>query len=214
MDLEKKTKLNLKHAVIERLMHYYLCLTTDKELNTSEWISSSTIASYFHIDDTQVRKDLAKISLHGTPRRGFKTKKVIENIRHELGLDEVYNAVIVGAGRLGGAIAEYKGFQNYGLFLVALFDNDKNKIGKTVNKYPVRSIHDIKIIVPQFKVQLGILVCPERSAQSSADLLVEAGVKAIWNFTPANIDVPENVIVRNEHISVGLAELCFFMKQS
>ncbi len=205
---------NLKPLILERLMRYYLCLTTDKKLNRSEWISSSTIAKYFNIDDTQVRKDLAKLSIKGTPRKGFKTKTVIDTIRHALGLDEINNAVIVGAGRLGGAIAEYKGFKNFGLYIVAFFDTDKKKIGKKIAGSPVYHPEKIHKIVAENKVQLGMLVCPEQAAQGSADLLIEAGIKAIWNFSPTNISVPEGVFVRNEHISVGLAELCYYIKSS
>lgn len=202
----------IKHAALERFMHYYHCLTSPG-LWDGDWVTSSRIAYYFNMDDTQVRKDMAQIGVKGMPRQGFKRSEVIESIRHALGLDKRYKAAVVGAGRLGGAIMEYRGYSSYGLEIAAVFDVDPAKLGTTMSGCRIYPTVDIVKVCRIKTVSLGILTCPAEVAQRSADLLVQAGVYAIWNFSTTNLIVPGNVFVRNEHISVGLAELAYFMNR-
>ena len=203
----------MKRIVLERLMHYYLCVYDGGPLNSSEWISSAEIAGCSDMDATQVRKDLAHAGVRGRPHRGYRREEVLAAIRELLGLDQEHRAVIVGAGRLGGAIAEYGGFRDYGLCVAALFDNDPKKVGATVGGCKVMSTRHMKRVVRSHGAVLGILTCPAEAAQQAADRLVDAGVRAIWNFAPNDVSVPDGVAVRNEHIGVGLAELSHFLKR-
>lgn len=203
----------MRHATIERLMHYYHCLQAPESWEHSPWVTSSQIASYFNMDDTQVRKDLAEIGVAGRPRQGYKREEVIEAIRDTLGLNNHYPAVLIGAGRLGGAILEYKPFQTLGLTIVAAYDNDSEKIGTRIGGKAIQPIEKLGKDFYVTQPQLGILTCPSRHAQEYAKILVEKGIRAIWNFTTATVICPKEVFVRNEHISVGLAEMCYFISR-
>jgi len=177
-------------------------------------ISSAKLAEFMDSDDTQVRKDLAVIGLKGRPRVGFVASEVKNKIRNILGFDENNRAVVIGAGRLGGAIASYKELADYGLEIVALFDNDQQKIGFTVGHHIVQPLKRLAAIVKRRDVHLGILTVPAGAAQNVADRLVQAGVKTIWCFSPTNITLPEGGAVRHEHIAVGLAELLYHLKKA
>ena len=209
---QRRRKVRIKHSVLERLMRYYLSLQADGFLADSEWISSSQLAGHFNVDATQVRKDLACAGLEGKPRRGFRRQQVVERIRCLLGLNMNYNAVIVGAGRLGGAVASYADFRDYGLNVVGLFDSDPGKIGKKVGGCKVRPADELENYVASQGVHLAILTCPAEAAHARAEQLVRAGIRAIWNFSPTTLTVPRNVVVRNEHISVGLAEITYHLR--
>jgi len=182
--------------------------------NDTDTVSSAKLAKFMDSDDTQVRKDLAAIGLKGRPRIGFVASEVKNKIRHVLGFDENNRAVVIGAGRLGGAIASYKGLADYGLEIVALFDNDQQKIGLTVGHHIVQPVNRLTTIVKRRDVHLGIITVPADAAQEVADRLVQAGVNTIWNFSPTSIPAIEGGAVRHEHIAVGLAELLYHLKKT
>lgn len=115
--------------------------------------------------------------------------------------------MIVGAGRLGSALANYRGFARYGIEIVAIFDNDPGKIGQFVSDLVVLPLKDLKRIVKRFKVEIGVICVPEESAQEVANLLVACGIKGIWNFAPVQLEVPEDVVVVNEDITQSLLTL-------
>jgi redox-sensing transcriptional repressor len=202
----------LKRAVLERLARYHMCLRDVGLWPDAEFVSSAQIADHLGMNATQVRKDLALIGVRGRPHVGFDRAEMVGAIRSAVGLDSERRAVIVGAGRLGGAIAAYDGFREYGLHVVAFFDTDAAKIGSTAAGRPVYPPSYIARVVGEADADLAILTCPADAAQSAADELIAAGIRAIWNFAPAAIAVPESVAVRNEHISLGLAELLYHLK--
>lgn len=202
----------LKHALLERLMHYYYYVTEKKAKNDGDAVSSQEIGSFLTMDDTLVRKDLAAIGVRGYPRVGFKAEEVKDAIRNVLGFDHTYKAVIVGAGRMGGALASYTDFSNYGLRVVAAFDLDPNKHGIFIGSTSVQSMENLEPVIEQHNVRLAILTVPAEPAQAIAERLVKAGVQAIWNFAPVTLTLPGDVVVRHEHISVGLAELAYHLK--
>jgi len=204
----------LRHAHLERLMHYYHFIGERIAQQAANTVSSAQLASVLNMDDTQVRKDLAAIGVRGYPRVGFKTTEVMEAIREVLGFDASYKAVLIGAGRLGGAMAAYRGFSRYGLSIVALFDANLEVLGSTVGGYVVQPLHVLEAVIQRHGVRLGILTVPAEAAQPLTDRLVGLGVRAIWNFAPTGLTVPEWVVLRHEHISVGLAELAYFLKNS
>jgi redox-sensing transcriptional repressor len=135
-------------------------------------------------------------------------------IRDVLGFNDMYKAVIVGAGRLGGAIASYAGFAKYGLYVVAMFDVDEDRIGSVMGGVLVQSIENLETIIQRHDVHMAILTVPAEAAQTLGDRLVAAGIRAIWNFAPTSLSVPSDVFVRHEHISVGLAELAYYLKRN
>jgi redox-sensing transcriptional repressor len=165
------------------------------------------------IDPTQVRKDFGAIGLLGMGRVGFDVCEVCRSIRVVLGLDQEYEAVLIGTGHLGGALLAYSGFESYGLRIVAAFDNNQRRIGSKVAGYTVQSMRTLKPFIKRHEIRLAILTTPVEVAQKLTDRLVLAGVKAIWNFTPARLIVPPGVLVRNEHISMGLSQIAYHLKR-
>jgi redox-sensing transcriptional repressor len=202
----------LKRAVLERLARYHMCLRDSGPWPDAEFVSSAQIADHLGMNATQVRKDLALAGVRGRPHVGFSRAQMLAAIRSAVGLSGERCAVVVGAGRLGGAIGEYSGFREYGLRVVAFFDTDADKVGSTMAGSPVHAVAEIPRVVRETRADLAILTCPPEAAQSAADVLVGAGIRAIWNFAPAAITVPDSVAVRNEHISLGLAELLYHLK--
>ncbi len=202
----------LPRSVIERLMHYYICLCKyDPKI---EWISSSQLGGQFRVDDTQVRKDLAMIGVKGRPNTGFRRDEILESIRRFLGLGRNLNAVVVGSGRLGSALVAYRDFRELGLNILGLFDNDPEKIGQFIAGRKILPTSRMKTFIRRHKVKVAILACPVYVAQILAYELVEAGVQAIWNFSPTTLRIPHDVFVRNEHISIGLGEIAFHLMTS
>ncbi len=209
-----ETRGRMKRLTLERLTRYYICLCDNSSRSQSDVVSSARIAECVGVDDTQVRKDLALIGVRGRPRVGFKRGEVIAAIRGVLGFEKQCKAVIVGAGRLGGAIAEYPGFADFGLSIVAFFDNDPEKFDAVIGGCKVYSTGEMKQVIRELGARLAILTCPADSAQVLADELVDAGIRAIWNFAPTTIVTPEDVIVGNEHVSVGLVALTYYLRCS
>ncbi|NLH16183.1 MAG: redox-sensing transcriptional repressor Rex [Phycisphaerae bacterium] len=205
----RRTRCLLTHTVLERLMHYYICLS--KYDPNIEWISSPHLAVQFRVDDTQVRKDLAVIGVKGRPNAGFRRSQILERIREFLGLGRSLKAVVVGVGRLGGALVAYRDFRELGLEIAGLFDNDPRKIGGSIAGLTILSTDGMKSFIRQRKIRIAILACPVFVAQILAHELVEAGIRAIWNFSPTTLQVPSGVFVRNEHISVGIGEIAYHL---
>ncbi len=199
--------------VLERLMHYLHLVAEQLQERPHGRVSSQQLAELLGMDDTLVRKDMAAIGVRGRPRVGFSMAELRDAIRVTLGFDESHKAIIVGAGRLGGALASYSGFMKYGLYIVALFDTDLERIGSVQGTVLVQNLDTLEAVITRHGVKLAILTVPADSAQRLAERLVAAGIRAIWNFAPTSLVVPPDVFVRHEHISVGLGELAYFLKQ-
>jgi redox-sensing transcriptional repressor len=210
---KKRRPATLNKLVLERLMHYYRLVMDQIQEQPNGWVSSAQVAELLNMDDTLVRKDLAAIGVRGRPRVGFSASELLSAIRNTLGFNETYSGVIVGAGRLGGAIASYPGFHKYGLRIVALFDVDEKRTGESQGGIVIEPLDRLEAVIAEQAVPLAILTVPAEAAQELADRLVTAGVRAIWNFAPVSLDVPDHVFVRQEHISLGLAELAYFLKR-
>jgi len=203
----------LKRVVLERLMQYYRFLNRKTASRPLKTITSAQIAEALDVDPTQVRKDFGAIGLVGIGRVGYQVEEVCCTIRRVLGLDLEKRAVIIGAGRLGGALLAYGGFDKYGLRILGIFDNDPRKIGRKLEGYTIEPVRTLKPFIRKYDIELAILATPVEVAQTLADRVVSAGVKAIWNFAPTRLTVPETVLVRNEHISLGLAKITYFLRQ-
>ncbi|MEX0892645.1 MAG: redox-sensing transcriptional repressor Rex [Gemmatimonadota bacterium] len=201
----------LSRRVLERLMRYlrYVDQTAAREPITR--IPSTQIAAALEIDATQVRKDFAAIGLVGSGRVGFDVWEVRYAIRAVLGFDRRNEAVLIGAGHLGGALLAYTGFATYGLYIVAAFDNDAARVGTPLGGCTVRAMKGLVPFIRTRMVPMAIITTPVAAAQEVADQVIHAGIRAIWNFAGAEIAVPPGVVVRQEHISLGLAELGYHL---
>jgi redox-sensing transcriptional repressor len=181
-------------------------LSARKPLQT---VTSAQIGSALEIDPTQVRKDLGAIGVLGMGRVGYDVCEVCRAIASTLGFDQKHRAILVGVGHLGGALLAYGGFAQYGLEFVAAFDRDPRRVGG----HTIRATRTMKSFIKRHNIRLAILTTPVEASQRVADRLVAAGIKAIWNFTPTRLAVPDDVLVRNEHISEGLSEIAYHLKE-
>lgn len=189
----------ISEKVINRLTLYH-CILDDYIKNNIEFIASKQIAVLLNIDDSQVRKDISILNNSGKCRVGYIVKELKKSIETTLGFAKTKKAFIVGAGNLGMALAKYDNFTNYGLNILALFDNDSKKIGNTVNNKLILDIQKLPNLSKKSGVDIAILTVPKAYAQETADFLVKANIKYIWNFTPAVLSVPENIQVWNENL--------------
>jgi redox-sensing transcriptional repressor len=171
-------------------------------------LSSVALAESLSLNPSVVKKDLSLVLVNqGKPRIGYNIDELIEDIENFLGYTNTKDAVLVGVGKLGQALMGYQGFEKYGLNIVAGFDIDDRIVSKTINGKKIFSIHRLKGAVKRMKVKIAILTTPQEEAQGAADLLVQAGIRGLWNFTPAHISVPDTVAIKNEDMAVSLAVL-------
>ncbi|HEY2090348.1 MAG TPA: redox-sensing transcriptional repressor Rex [Thermoanaerobaculia bacterium] len=176
-------------------------------------VSSHELAERFHLNSSQIRKDLACFGEFGTRGVGYDVCKLKTELARELGIDRTRNIVIAGAGNLGMALADYRGFNGNGFHIVALLDNDGEKIGRTSRSgIPVIDSTRIEKVVRENSVEIGIIAVNPEAAQSVYDALVHAGVVAVLNFAPAQLRLTNGVKVRNVDLRINLESLSFHLK--
>lgn len=178
----------------------------------TRFVSSGHIAEELGLGEVLVRKDLAFTNAIGRPRVGYVTEELIAAIEEVLCYNGKRHAVIVGYGALGKAILSYGGFGYYGIEIVAAFDSNKEKLGVSPAGKPVYDIADARSEIPRLGAKLAIICVPAQAAQGVADLLIESGVKAILNFAPAPLKIPEGVEVRQIDVAANLAILSSSIK--
>ncbi len=204
--MSKDREVSVPLPTIRRLpMYFALLQRAAQESQTS--VSSSQLAGALGLEPIQVRKDLEAVGVTGQPRVGFPVAELIQAIERFLGWDNVTDAFIIGAGHLGTALAGYRGFESKGLNVVALFDNDPRKIGQTIHGKEVLSIDKLGNLASRLHVHIAILTVPAEVAASVAQLAIDAGIQAIWNFTPTQLVVPEHVILERVDLAASLAVL-------
>jgi len=184
----------------------YLRVLREMEAQGEKYASGAVVAKILTLDPIVVRKDLSKTGVRGKPRVGFPMNEIIAAIEHYLGWNANTEAVLAGAGRLGSALLGYPGFPNQGFKIVAAFDSNPKKRGKIAG-VPVYPADQIAAIVRRLNVSLGILTVPSDQAQSVADAMMAGGIRGIWNFTPTQLSVPSDVIVKREDLAASLAVL-------
>ena len=177
-----------------------------------ELVSSTVLAEETHLLPVVVKKDLQAVGAPSKLRAGFKVAGTIKVIEQFLGWNNLNKAFLVGVGHLGDALLGFAGFKNHGLEIVAAFDTAPEKIGQTVHGVPVYHTAQLAGVIARENLKIAVLTVPASSAQGITDTLLSAGIKAIWNFAPVHLEVPGNVIVQQEDISSGLAELCAKLK--
>ena len=189
--------MKIPDKVINRLSLYHFIL---EDIKGEENISSVRLAEFLNIDDSQVRKDIKYLKNPGKCRVGYNVEKLKLAIEEKLGFKQKRDVFIVGAGNLGMALAKYSSFEDYGLNILALFDKDKNKIGKEINGKQIFDITKVGNLAKRLNVDFAILTVPKEFAKGTAQYLAGAGIKYIWNFTPCILDTPKDVKIWNENL--------------
>lgn len=188
-----------------RRMPWYLAYVSLLREMKVEYVSSTQISRELKVDPSQIAKDLSFLDIRGKTRIGYEVALLEHKLEEFLGFRREHRAVIVGVGSLGGALMQDSGLSRYGLQIVAGFDVDPEITGKNRHGLPVYDVSELTAKVRELQVGIGILTVPVEHAQATADRLIEAGVKAIWNFTPYRICVPDGVVISNTSIYAHLA---------
>lgn len=197
---------SISKSVLKRLPVYLSYLKALPE-DAPDRISATTIAAALNMGEVQVRKDLAMVSDSGRPKVGYPRSSLTTDIEQFLGYDNTNNAVLIGAGKLGRALLGYTGFSEYGLNIVAAFDADPAQAGTDPSGRPVLPVEELAALCARRNILIGIITVPAPHAQEVCDRLIANGIKAIWNFAPAHLDVPEGILVHNENMAASLAIL-------
>ncbi|MGE0451566.1 MAG: redox-sensing transcriptional repressor Rex [Vicinamibacterales bacterium] len=196
-----------------RLSVYLRCLT-ELEGQGVRTVSSQLLAEQFHLNAAQIRKDLAYFGEFGVRGVGYYVRDLKRHLRQILGLDRRLRVAIVGAGNLGLALADYPGFRQEGFEIVALFDNLREKVGQfSRSGVPILDIGELKKFVKRDGVSIAVVAVPASSAQRVADMVITAGIKAILNFSPGALQVPEDVKLKSVDLTVSLESLSFYLAQ-
>ena len=174
-------------------------------------VSATKIARGLSLGEVQVRKDLAVISGRGKPKIGYERVKLMKDLEQHLGYESLTNAVLIGAGKLGRALLDYQGFEEFGIRILAGFDCNETAFRISGNK-SVLPIKDIEKYCAENNVKIGIITVGQGSAQEVCDKLVACGIKAIWNFAPCALALPSDVLLKQENLALSLAHLSSQLK--
>lgn len=200
-------KNSLSQRTINRLTQYHTILRDYTKKNI-ENITSSQISQLLGIDETQVRKDVKSINCKGKCKVGYVVSELKEIIEDTLDYKTVKKAFVIGAGNLGIALSKYSKFSEFGLEIVALFDNDTNKIGQKAGDKEILDLNKLAQKVKETNVNIAILTIPNKVAQSVTDYLVQSGIKYIWNFAPSILTVPDDVKIWHENLIGSFLQFC------
>lgn len=206
-----KDRNYIPKATVERLPLYFRCLDRLSSYENTDVVSSKELGGKLGIPSTQVRKDLSYYGEFGRRGVGYDVDELKKSIGKILGINKVWSAVLVGAGNLGRALVNYEGFIKMGLKITKILDADLVKIGNKIGDITVDSMKDIGSIVEENNIDIGIVAVPAASAQEVAENMISVGIKSIWNFAPTRLIVPEDVLVRNEDLAVGIASLIYHL---
>lgn len=192
-----------------RRLSYYLRILREIAAEGAGTVSSERLAELGGLTSAQVRKDLSFFGNFGVRGRGYDVGALTGALAGILGLDRAWPTVVVGAGRLGSALAAYPEFRAQGFHILGAFDNDPAKVGTPVGATTVRPIADLEDFVRRERVSIGVIATPGSAAREACDRLISAGVRGILNFAPTSLDVPEGVTVRNVNLAIELEGLSF-----
>ena len=197
-----------------RLSVYLRCLNVLDAAGVRT-VSSQNLAEQFHLNAAQIRKDLAYFGEFGVRGVGYYVKELRRHLRQILGIDRGVCVAIMGAGNLGLALADYPGFRDEGFEIVAMFDQAREKIGhRSRAGVPIYDIRDLRRIVRRERIQIAVIAVPAAAAQSVVNTVAGAGIKAILNFSPGAIRVPEGIKLKSMDLTVSLESLSFFLAQA
>ena len=202
----------IPEMTIRRLSIYTRCLLQLEE-DDVKTISSQELAERFNLNSAQVRKDLAYFGEFGVRGIGYYVSGLKAELQRILGLDREWPVALVGLGNLGSALFHYKGFSRQGFRIVIVFDDDPAKAGREIGGVPIVTTRDVAREVKARAIQIAVLAVPADGAQAVTDALVAAGIKAVLNFAPARLRIPDSARLKNVDLSIELETLSFYLAQ-
>jgi len=207
----KQSLDQVSELTTNRLSVYLRCLNALDDAGVRT-ISSQALAGQFHLNAAQIRKDLAYFGEFGVRGVGYYVRDLKRHLRQILGLDRKLRVAIMGAGNLGLALADYPGFRQEGFEIAALFDNLSAKVGQqSRGGVPIYDIHDLKRISRRDLIRIAVIAVPSESAQHVLNLVVASGIKAILNFSPGTLEIPDDVKLKSVDLTVSLESLSFYL---
>ena len=198
----------ISQAVIRRMPRYYRYLGEIMESGV-ERISSGELSKKMNVTASQIRQDLNNFGGFGQQGYGYNVKYLYVEIGKILGVDKQHNMIIIGAGNLGRALANYANFEKRGFVLIGLFDKNPKLIGKKVRGIAVQSMKNLEEFAKDNKIDIATLAIPKAEAVKVAEKLAKCGVRAIWNFAHTDLNLPKNIVVENVHLSESLMQLSY-----
>ena len=200
----RKEADKVPEPTLRRLPWYLSNIKLMKEKG-EQYVSSTQISKEIHIDASQIAKDLSYVNISGRTRVGYNIDALIEVLESFLGFTNMHKAFLFGVGSLGAALLRDSGLHHFGLEIVAAFDVNPELVGKDLNGIPIFHSDDFEAKMKEYDVNIGVLTVPINIAQEITDKMVDGGIKAVWNFTPFRIRVPENIVVQNTSLYAHLA---------
>jgi redox-sensing transcriptional repressor len=198
----------IPEPTLRRLPIYYQYLKKMMQAEKRpDYISSTQIGNELNIQPIQVRKDLEVTEAVGKPKLGYDIAELMRTIEAFLGWNNTTDGYLVGVGNLGSALLGYQGFKEYGLNIIAAFDADEKKVGTEIHGTRVFHVDKLPNMIKRMGIHIGILTVPGQSAQQIAEIMIKAGIYAIWNFSPVKLNVPPHVIVQHENLASSLVVL-------
>jgi redox-sensing transcriptional repressor len=202
---------DIPNIIIGRLPVYLQALE-HMQNNGIQTTSSQELGDLIGISAAQIRKDLSQFGEFGKQGKGYSTTLLIQQLRTILKVNRIWDIAMVGAGNLGRAIANYQGFVNHGFRITMIFDNDPKRIGTKIEEFTVQDMARIQPLIQQSGIRVAMLTVPVTAAQPVADELVKAGIKAILNYAPITLSVPEDVHVQNVDPVIYLQKMTYYLK--
>ncbi|MBC5604028.1 MULTISPECIES: redox-sensing transcriptional repressor Rex [Bacteroides] len=200
----RKEADKVPEPTLRRLPWYLSNIKLMKEKG-EQYVSSTQISKEINIDASQIAKDLSYVNISGRTRVGYNIDALIEVLESFLGFTNMHKAFLFGVGSLGGALLRDSGLRHFGLEIVAAFDVNPELVGKDLGGIPIFHSDDFEAKMKEYDVNIGVLTVPINIAQEITNKMVDGGIKAVWNFTPFRIRVPENIVVQNTSLYAHLA---------
>ena len=200
----RKEADKVPEPTLRRLPWYLSNIKLMKEKG-EQYVSSTQISKEINIDASQIAKDLSYVNISGRTRVCYNIDALIEVLESFLGFTNMHKAFLFGVGSLGGALLRDSGLQHFGLEIVAAFDVNPELVGKDLDGIPIFHSDDFEAKMKEYDVNIGVLTVPINIAQEITNKMVDGGIKAVWNFTPFRIRVPENIVVQNTSLYAHLA---------
>lgn len=201
---QKKDIAKVPEPTLRRLPWYLSNVKLLKQKG-EQYVSSTQISKEINVDASQIAKDLSYVNISGRTRVGYEVDVLIEVLEDFLGFTDMHKAFLFGVGSLGGALLRDSGLKHFGLEIVAAFDVNPNLIGTHINGIPIFHSSEFVKKMKEYDVHIGVLTVPIEIAQQITDTMIAGGIKAVWNFTPFRIRVPENIVVQNTSLYAHLA---------
>lgn len=200
-------------AVIRRLPKYYRYLSELLD-NDIRRISSQELSKLTDFTASQIRQDLNNFGGFGQQGYGYNVEDLHKELGKILGLDRTYKAILVGAGNLGQAIANYRGFEDSGFKIMGIFDKNPKMIGIKLRDVEIKDVDEMPEFIKENNIEIGVICTPKEGSQEIAEEMVKNGISGIWNFAPADLKLPDDITVENVHLNESLFTLSYLLKEN